>query len=137
MKMKSKKGLKFTKSPNLKKRVVWLIKQLNLVWLKPAAVYTYRSTGAKTRAFARIWGLSRIWQETLNLKPGYIIEAISERFDKLSQKEKDEVLLHELAHIPKNFSGALVPHTRRRKGSFRDTLRKFYENYRHPRRSCS
>lgn len=114
-----------------------MIKQLDLVWIKLSGLFIYRSTGAKTRAYARIWGLSRIWQETLNLKPGYILEVISERFDKLSAQEQDEVFLHELAHIPKNFSGALIPHTKRRKGSFRDTLKKFYENYRNPRRrSC-
>lgn len=106
-----------------------MIKRLGMVWIEPSGVFTYSSTGAKTRAYARIWGLSKIWQRTLKIKPAYIVEVISERFDRLTDKEKDKVLIHELTHIPKNFSGALVPHTHRRKGSFRDILRKLYEDY--------
>lgn len=106
-----------------------MIKRLGMVWIKPSRVFTYSSTGAKTRAYARIWGLAKIWQGTLNIDPAYIVEVISERFDKLTDKEKDKVLIHELSHVPKNFSGALIPHTHKRKGSFRDILRKLYADY--------
>lgn len=67
---------------------------------------------------ARIWSFGKIWQLALNQKPAYIIEVISEKFDSLSDKEKNNVLLHEIAHIPNNFSGALVPHIRRGKRNF-------------------
>lgn len=70
----------------------------------------YRSFGAKTRACARIWGLGRIWQQALDLTPAYVIEVIDEKFSKLTGRQKDHVLIHELLHIPKTFSGALVPH---------------------------
>lgn len=126
---RSRKALKFTKSPSVKKRIVYLIKHLGLSWISPSRIFTYSSTGSKTRAYARIWGLSRLWQRTLSVKPTYIVEVISERFDRLSGRDKDKVLIHELTHIPKNFSGALVPHTHRRKGSFRDILRKLYSSY--------
>lgn len=126
---RSRKELKFTNSPSVKKRLVYLIKQLGLSWVIPSRVFVYSSTGSKTRAYARIWGLSGIWQRTLDVKPAYIVEVISEKFDRLDEKEKDKVLIHELTHIPKNFSGALVPHTHRRHGSFRDILRKLYEDY--------
>lgn len=126
---RSRKALTFTKSPNLKKRLVYLIKHLGLSWVSPSRVFSYSSTGSKTRAYARIWGLSALWQRTLKEKPAYIVEVISERFDGLDGHDKDKVLIHELTHIPKNFSGALVPHTHRRKGSFRDILRKLYEDY--------
>ena len=32
-------------------------------------------------------------------KPAYIIEVISEKFNKLPKRKQDDVLLHELAHI--------------------------------------
>lgn len=131
---RSRKELKFTSSPSLKKRIRTLSKALDLSWIKSSRVFTYSSTGSKTRAYARTWGLPRVWQISLRIAPAYIIEVISEKFDKLSDHDQDRVLLHELTHIPKNFSGALVPHTHRRKGSFRDVLKKLYEDYNFARR---
>ncbi len=118
----------------LKQQLKKTIKEAGVTWVKTSRIFTYRSENAKTRAYARIWGLSRIWQKALKEDPAYILEVISEKYDKLSDYEKSKVLLHEVAHIPKNFSGALVPHTRKRKGSFRDKLRKLYEDYNSTRR---
>ena len=78
--------------------------------LQPEAIFCVSSKGAKTRAIARIYSFPKVWQVALKIKPKYVIEVISEKFDKLSQEQKDRVLIHELMHIPKTFSGALVPH---------------------------
>lgn len=122
------------KDVGLKKRLKAVIVSSGVDWVNLSRIFTFGSKNAKTRAYARIWGLSRIWQKALKVDPAYILEVISEKYDKLSDHEKNKVLLHELAHIPKNFSGALVPHTRKRKGSFRDKLRKLYEDYNSTRR---
>ncbi len=83
-----------------------------------------RSYDSKARAYARIWGLSKIWQLAIEHKPHYIIEVLTEKYDKLSRDKKDEVLLHELAHIPNNFSGSLIPHIRRGKRNFKSKVDK-------------
>lgn len=108
----------------LKHQLKKTIKQAGVSWVKASRIFTYRSQNAKTRAYARIWGLSRIWQKALKEDPAYILEVISEKFDRLSNHEKSKVLLHEVAHIPKNFSGALVPHIRRGKGNFNKKVNK-------------
>lgn len=102
----------------LKTHLKKTIKEAGVSWVKTSRVFTYKSINAKTRAYARIWGLSRIWQKALKVEPAYILEVISEKYDRLSDYEKSKVLLHEVSHIPKNFSGALVPHIRRGKGNF-------------------
>lgn len=95
--------------------------------VKPGRVFCCKSTGATTRAYARIWGLGRIWQQTLDIEPSYIIEVISEKFDRLTKDQQDMVLIHELLHIPKTFSGALVPH--KHKGGVNDrVVRQIFEN---------
>lgn len=124
-----KKGkIQWLEAEDIGKRVSYLLNRLKLDF-NEQRIFTRRSINANTRAYARIWGLSRIWQETLNLKPTYLIEVISEKFDHLSQDRKDEVLLHELAHIPKNFSGSLIPHKHRGPGNFHDKLREMIKMY--------
>lgn len=117
-------------APDITKRVRLIIKKLDLDWLKASRIYGFRSENTNTRAHARIWGLSKIFQLALDIEPAYVIEVISEKFDKLSQAEKDKVLLHELVHIPKTFSGSLMPHIRKRgKRNFEDKVHKLVSLY--------
>jgi predicted metallopeptidase len=54
---------------------------------------------------------------------------VSEKFDKLDSEQQAKVLIHELLHIPKTFSGALLPH---RTGTFKlsqRTVNKMYQEY--------
>lgn len=117
------KKVEWAEANDIDRRVDFLIKSARIDWIDGSHVMCFRSINTNTRAVARIYGLSKIWQIALDLKPYYIIEVISEKFDKLNQKEKDRTLLHELAHIPKNFSGALLPHRRQGHGNFYNRLR--------------
>ena len=127
--IKSSKRVEWVSAPDIDKKVKNLVNTLHLDWIERSRIFCFRSKNSKTRAHARIWGLSRIWQQALKTKPAYIIEVISEKFDKLPDKEKDKVLLHELAHVPKNFSGSLVPHYRRGKRKFKDRVRTLVAQY--------
>ena len=44
------------------------------------------------------------------MKPNYVIEVISERYDTYSDAEKEKIIIHELLHIPNSFKGGLLPH---------------------------
>ena len=128
---KARKYSKFewTEAPDIKKRVLVLMESLHLDYLLGERIFFYRSVGSKSRAYARTWGLPKLWQHALKVEPGYIIEVISHYFDRLSQRDQDKVLLHEISHIPKNFSGALVPHTRHGKSSFHGKLEELIDKY--------
>lgn len=131
---RSTKSVDWVLAPDIAKRSLKLIKDLKMDWILFERLFFYRSTDSKARAYARTWGLPTLWQRSLGVEPGYIIEVLAEHFDKLDKRNQDKVILHELAHIPHNFSGALVPHTRHRKGSFKDKLEilidKYFESYR-------
>lgn len=118
------------KAPDIKIRILQIVNSLKINWVDASRIYCFRSEYSQSRAYARIWGLTKIWQLALSEKPGYIIEVLSERFDKLGRLEQDKVLLHELAHIPKNFSGSLLPHVRKRgKRNFHDRVDRLVSLY--------
>ena len=87
-----------------------IIREAGLSYIDPERIHCVRSNGSRSRAIARIYGLPRAWIVALGWNPGYVIEVISEKFDKLSGGEKVKVLIHELLHIPRTFSGGLRPH---------------------------
>ena len=105
--------MEWKRDTNLQKILNKLVRDLGFKHIKPSHVHMFRTRGSKARAYARIWSFPKIFQEVLNVPPAYIIEVLSEKFDKLSDDNKTKVLIHELLHIPKNFSGALAPHRNR------------------------
>lgn len=129
-KRKKRKGkIEWIEAPDIKKRVHFLVEKLNIDYANPDEIYCFRSVNTNNRAIARIWGFNKIWQIALKREAAYCLEVISERYDKLPTNKQDEVLLHEIAHIPKNFSGALLPHTKKGKGSFHDKLKGMISAY--------
>lgn len=98
------------KAPELQKQIRTLVDHLELRHIDPDRVIVFRSSGSKSRARARIWSLPTIWQQALNVKAHYCLEVLSEKFDRLSKDDQTRVLIHELMHIPKTFSGSLLAH---------------------------
>ena len=126
---KSSKSVLWEKADDINKRVEKLLKLSELPF-NIENITTLRSYSSKARAYARIWGLTKVWQLSLGIPAHYIIEVLSEKFDGLSDEKKDEVLLHELAHIPNNFSGSLIPHIRRGKRNFHGKVDRLIESVR-------
>ncbi len=97
-------------APDIHIIVRTVVKKLPFSYVDPPRIVCMRSFGATSRARARIWSFPKIWQMALKQPAYYIIEVLSQHFDHLSKDDKTRVIIHELMHIPKNFSGALVPH---------------------------
>ena len=54
--------------------------------------------------------MAKLFSEVAGIAPTYIIEVNAKKFDKLSERDQLKTLVHELMHIPKTFSGALLSH---------------------------
>ena len=97
-----------------------LIKLLGLNHINPEEIRVVKSN-SKSMAYARLWGLSKVLQVGLGIKPCYVIELIDRNFSKLDCSEKIRIVVHELMHIPKTFSGHVRPHNE----VFKKELRKY------------
>jgi len=116
-------------APDVQKLVKSVCKRSLFPHVDVRRVFCMRSIGATSRARARIWSFPKIWQMALSTPPHYVIEVLSHHFDHLSSDDKLRVIIHELMHIPKNFSGALVPHRGRYTRIDRRTVEKVFAQY--------
>ena len=101
------------RAPDIQFMLEEILERLQLEHVINSRIICMRSRGAKVNAYARIWSLPAIWRNALEINPFYIIEVVSEEYDHLPEEEKKKILIHELIHIPKKFTGGLVPHKNR------------------------
>jgi predicted metallopeptidase len=107
-----------------------IIDSLDLFHIDKGRLHCIRSKGSSSRGtLARIHSFPKVYQIALGMKPVYIIEIISENFDGLPEEEKEKVLIHELLHIPKGFSGGVMYH---RQG-YESTVELYYRAYKSKR----
>ncbi len=103
--------IKYFEAPDVKSLIQEIVEILSLSHIELRSIYCFRSIGSKSRhTIARIYGLEKIWQKALHTSPAYVIEVISERYDRLAEEEKEKTLIHELLHVPKGFLGGFRPH---------------------------
>lgn len=122
--------LRWEAAPDLQGRLKRIAASLGFDHVDPARVTIVRTYGSHANAYAQIWGLARIFQHALRLRPRYVVEVLMPAFGRLSRPEQDRVLIHELLHIPVTFSGGLRPE---RTPTFRISAHKvnrLYEVYR-------
>lgn len=97
-------------APDVKEDIDALVEKLELTYIDSKRIFCYRTNGSKARAYARIWSFPKVFQSALQIEPAYVIEVLEEKYEKLPHDRQTRVLIHELMHIPKNFSGSLLPH---------------------------
>ncbi|MEM0171112.1 MAG: putative metallopeptidase [Thermoproteota archaeon] len=106
--------MKYVRDHELEAVLVRLIRDLELNYINPENIRVVRSKGSHSvGTVARIHGLPKCVQVGLGLEPSYVIEVIDEKFSPLNKKQKIRVLIHELLHIPSNFGGGVLAHSRK------------------------
>jgi len=107
-------AIKYTEAPDIQQIAEEVVEKLEWNHIPLEHVSFIRSFGsAARRTIARCHALGKAMQIGMGRKRGfYLIEVISEKFDKLSQNEQLKVIIHELMHIPKSFGGGFVHHNK-------------------------
>src|SRR3989344_6904163 len=102
--------MKYEDAPDLKERMNDIINTLGMSHINSDRVECLRSRGSKSRGtIARCHALGKLMQRAMKTKAFYAIEFL-ERFEKMSKKDQDKVIIHELMHIPMSFGGGFRHH---------------------------
>jgi len=110
-------------------RLQRIVGALGFTHVDPARIFCVRGYGSTSEAWARIWGLPALWQQVLCIGPAYVVEIIEPEFSRLPSDEQDRILIHELLHIPRTFSGAIRPHRTPTFRINRRTVERYYQRY--------
>jgi len=103
--------IEYLRAEDIDIRVKEILRRLKMTHIDETRVICLRSKGSRSRrVIARCHGLSRILQLALQQRPHYVIEILSERFDRLSEEDQTKVLIHEILHIPHSFGGGFRAH---------------------------
>ena len=102
--------MKYESAPDIQKIVEELSVSL-FPHIKLDRVKCFRSFGTSSKGtIARCHALGKLMQIAVGVDAVYALEFLSERFDKLNEKDQIKTIIHELMHIPKTFGGGFRQH---------------------------
>ena len=107
-------AIKYYEAIDIKETAEELIEKLGWNHILLEHISFIRSIGSSSRlTIARCHALGKAMQMGMGRKKGfYLVEVISEKFDKLPRDEQIKTIIHELMHIPKSFGGGFVHHNK-------------------------
>lgn len=109
-KRKGSSKMLYEYAPDLQQRMVEIVRTLEMSHIDLERVKCLRSRGSSTkRTIARCHALGKLMQHAMETKAFYAIEFL-EPFEKMSRKDQDKTIIHELMHIPKSFGGGFRHH---------------------------
>ena len=120
--------MRYEPAPDVERIAKKIAESIEMDWLDFSRIHFLRTYGSKSRAIARVSGLPKVFQIALNTKAHYVVEVIAERFDRLSEAEKEKIIIHELLHIPKSMGGGYRHHDYVTKGRVEALWRVWKEN---------
>ena len=98
--------MKYEFAPDIQQIFVDIVKTIELGHIRLDSVMCFRSYGSSSRGtIARCHTLGKLMQKALGRKGFYVLEFLSERFDRFSEKDKIKTIKKKLMHKPKCFGG--------------------------------
>lgn len=103
--------MRYETADDIEKRMLDIIVKLGMTHVRREDVACIRSHGTSSRGtIARCHALGKVMQHALGRKAFYVLEFLSERFDRMPEEERIKVIIHELMHIPFSFGGGFKHH---------------------------
>lgn len=121
--------IKYIYAEDVKKRAEDIIKTLNLEYIDLENIAFIRSFNSSSKyTIARCHALGKAMQIGMKRRTSfYLIEVISEKFDKLTEEKKIKVIIHEIMHIPKTFGGGFIQHNKVNEKNVNILYKKYFE----------
>lgn len=107
-------AIKYIYAEDVKERAEDIVNILGWNYIDLNNLAYIRSYGCTSKyTIARCHALGKAMQVGMKRTTSfYLIEVLSEKFDKLPEDEKIKVIIHELMHIPKTFGGGFIQHNK-------------------------
>lgn len=103
--------IRYELAPDIESKFKRIARRLKMSHIDLTRVKGVRSHGSTSQGvIARCHALPKVMQLALDMEAHYVIEVLSETYDRLSKAEQIKILIHELMHIPETFGGGFRMH---------------------------
>jgi predicted metallopeptidase len=103
--------IRYELAPEIESKLKRISRKLKMDHIDLDRVKGVRSYGSTGKGIiARCHALPKVMQLALGIDAHYVIEILTENYERLSQEEQIKILIHELMHIPETFGGGFRMH---------------------------
>ncbi len=103
--------IRYEMAPEIESKLKRITRKLKMDHIDLNRVKGVRSYGSTGKGIiARCHALPKVMQLALGIDAHYVIEILTENYNRLSKEEQIKILIHELMHIPETFGGGFRMH---------------------------
>ena len=104
--------IRYKMAPDIESKLKRISRRLKMDHIDLDRVKGVRSYGSTGKGvIARCHALPKVMQLALGINAHYVVEILTENYDRLSEEEQIKILIHELMHIPETFGGGFRMHS--------------------------
>jgi predicted metallopeptidase len=104
--------IRYEMAPEIESKLRRISRKLKMDHIDLDRVRGVRSYGSTGKGIiARCHALPKVMQLALGIEAHYVIEILTENYNRLSKEEQIKILIHELMHIPETFGGGFRMHS--------------------------